>query len=109
MPNRPAAPLVIDETEREALLALVRARTTEQRTAMRARVVLAAADGKANERIAEDLGVQRIWAEAGLRPHRVETFKFSRDPELEAKVRDVVGLYLAPPGRAVVLSLDEKT
>jgi transposase len=180
MPSRPAAPLPIDDAEREALRALVRARTTEQRTAMRARVVLAAADGVANERIAEDLGVhkmtvllwrgrfarkrlagladaprpgraptygregrdrvialtleppadgtshwsarrmaartgistttvQRIWREAGLKPHRTETFKFSADPDLEAKVRDVVGLYLAPPERAVVLSLDEKT
>ena len=180
MPNRPAAPLVIDDSESEALRALVRARTTEQRTAMRARVVLAAADGMANDRIAEDLGVhkmtvllwrgrfararlagladaprpgraptygreerdrvialtlepppdgtthwsarrmaartgistttvQRIWREAGLRPHRTETFKFSADPDLEAKVRDVVGLYLVPPERAVVLSLDEKT
>ena len=53
--------------------------------------------------------VQRIWAEAGLKPHRVETFKFSTDPELVAKVRDVVGLYLAPPERAIVLSVDEKT
>ena len=38
--------------------------------------------------------IQRIWAEAGLKPHRTETFKFSTDPELVAKVRDVVGLYL---------------
>jgi transposase len=53
--------------------------------------------------------VQRIWAEAGLKPHRTETFKFSTDPELVAKVRDVVGLYLAPPERAIVLSVDEKT
>jgi transposase len=53
--------------------------------------------------------VQRIWAEAGLQPHRIETFKFSTDPELEAKIRDVVGLYLAPPERAIVLSIDEKT
>ena len=53
--------------------------------------------------------IQRIWAEAGLKPHRVETFKFSTDPDLVAKVRDVVGLYLAPPERAIVLSVDEKT
>ena len=53
--------------------------------------------------------MQRIWAEAALKPHRVETFKWSTDPALEAKVRDVVGLYLAPPERAIVLSLDEKT
>jgi Homeodomain-like domain len=53
--------------------------------------------------------VQRTWAEASLRPHRVETFKFSTDADLVAKVRDVVGLYLAPPERAIVLSVDEKT
>jgi len=53
--------------------------------------------------------IQRIWAEANLKPHRTETFKFSTDPELVAKVRDVVGLYLAPPKRAIVLSVDEKT
>jgi hypothetical protein len=53
--------------------------------------------------------VQQIWAEAGLRPHRVETFKFSTDPELVAKVHDVVGLSLDPPERAIVLSVDEKT
>jgi transposase len=172
--------LVIDETERRVLQALARAGTTEQRTAMRARVVLAAAEGVANERIAADLGVHkmtvllwrgrferdrlaglhdaprpgrepvygraardrvialtlepppdgvthwstrrlarkvgmsettvwRIWRSAGLKPHRVETFKFSTDPALEGKVRDVVGLYLAPLERAIVLSVDEKT
>jgi len=53
--------------------------------------------------------VQRIWREANLKPHRTETFKFSTDPDLVAKVRDVVGLYLAPPERAIVLSVDEKT
>ena len=53
--------------------------------------------------------IQRIWAEANLKPHRIETFKFSTDPDLVAKVRDVVGLYLAPPERAIVLSVDEKT
>jgi len=53
--------------------------------------------------------VWRIWQSAGLKPHRLETFKFSTDPELEAKIHDVVGLYLHPPERAIVLSLDEKT
>jgi hypothetical protein len=53
--------------------------------------------------------IQRIWAEANLRPHRVETFRWNTDPDLVAKVRDVVGLYLAPPERAIVLSIDEKT
>jgi len=180
MPNHPAPALAVDEAEHEALRALVRAGTTEQRTAMRARVILAAADGIANERIAAELGVhkmtvllwrgrftrdrlaglddaprpgraptygreerdrvialtlepppdgtthwsarrmaartgistttiQRIWAAASLKPHRTETFKFSTDPALEAKIRDVVGLYLDPPEGAIVLSVDEKT
>ena len=53
--------------------------------------------------------VHRIWRELGYKPHRTETFKFSTDPALEAKVRDVVGLYLDPPAGAIVLSVDEKT
>ncbi len=180
MPYPPAAPLVISEPEAEALRALIRAGTTEQRTATRARVILRAAAGTGNGAIADELSIspttvllwrrrfgrdrlarlgdaprsgrplvydrevrdriiaetlspppegtthwsarrlaertgisittiQRIWTEAGLKPHRTETFKFSTDPDLEAKIRDVVGLYLAPPERAIVLSLDEKT
>ena len=180
MPNHPAPPLAISESERASLQALIRAGTTEQRLVMRARIVLAAATGTANERIAAQLRVhrmtvllwrgrfererlagladaprpgpeptydraardrviaftleappfgtthwssramaartsisvttvQRIWREANLKPHRTETFKFSTDPDLVAKVRDVVGLYLAPPERAIVLSVDEKT
>src|SRR6266516_61566 len=53
--------------------------------------------------------VARIWRKWGLQPWRRETFKFSTDPQLEAKVRDVVGLYLNPPQKAVVLSIDEKS
>jgi len=53
--------------------------------------------------------VARTWREWKLQPWRVETFKFSTDPELDAKVRDVVGLYLNPPENAVVLSIDEKS
>ncbi len=53
--------------------------------------------------------VARIWRKWGLQPWRVETFKFSTDPELDAKIRDVVGLYLAPPENAVVLCVDEKS
>lgn len=51
--------------------------------------------------------IQRIWRAFGLRPHRTETFKRSTDPLFIEKVRDVVGLYLAPPERAVVLCVDE--
>jgi transposase len=53
--------------------------------------------------------VHRVWRERGLQPHRTETFKWSTDPALEAKIRDVVGLYLDPPDGAIVLSVDEKT
>jgi transposase len=53
--------------------------------------------------------VQRIWRAFGLRPHRIETFKLSTDPDFVAKVRDVVGLYMAPPDRAIVLCVDEKS
>jgi len=53
--------------------------------------------------------VARIWREWKLQPWRRETFKFSTDPELDAKVRDVVGLYLNPPDKAVVVCVDEKT
>lgn len=53
--------------------------------------------------------VHRIWKAHALQPHRVETFKFTTDPNAEAKIRDIVGLYLNPPTNAVVVSLDEKT
>lgn len=53
--------------------------------------------------------VHRIWRAHALQPHRVTTFKFTTDPDAEAKIHDVVGLYLNPPTNAVVLSLDEKT
>jgi transposase len=52
--------------------------------------------------------VQRVWRAFGLKPHRVESFKLSSDPEFVEKVRDIVGLYLAPPDRALVLCVDEK-
>jgi transposase len=53
--------------------------------------------------------VQRIWRAFGLQPHRIETFKLSTDPDFVAKVRDVVGLYVSPPERAIVLCVDEKS
>jgi transposase len=53
--------------------------------------------------------VHRIWRAFGLQPHRQETWKLSKDPQFIAKVRDVVGLYLNPPERAVVLCVDEKS
>jgi transposase len=53
--------------------------------------------------------VSRIWRAFGLQPHRQETWKLSKDPQFIDKVRDVVGLYLDPPERAVVLCVDEKS
>jgi transposase len=53
--------------------------------------------------------VARIWQAHGLQPHRVKTFKLSRDPHFAEKLRDVVGLYLHPPAKALVLSVDEKS
>lgn len=53
--------------------------------------------------------VGRIWAEAGLKPHLTRGFKVSNDPLFEEKVTDIVGLYLDPPDRAVVLCVDEKS
>lgn len=53
--------------------------------------------------------VQRIWSARGLKPHLVETFKLSNDPQFETKLIDVVGLYLNPPEQAIVLCMDEKS
>ena len=53
--------------------------------------------------------VHRIWRAFGLQPHRQDTWKLSKDPQFVDKVRDVVGLYLDPPERAVVLCVDEKS
>jgi transposase len=66
------------------------------------------------ERLAQKVGVghstvHRIWQAYDLKPHRVETFKFSQDPQLREKVIDIVGLYLNPPEQALVLGVDEKS
>jgi transposase len=53
--------------------------------------------------------VAKLWRENGLKPHRTGTFKVSKDPAFAEKVTDIVGLYLFPPGGAVVLSMDEKS
>src|SRR5262245_44174841 len=53
--------------------------------------------------------IHRVWRKHKLQPHRVESFKFSTDPEFVAKLRDVTGLYLNPPDKAILLSVDEKS
>jgi len=99
---RPGRPPTFAREERDRVIALTLEPPSDGTTHWSAR------------RLGERLGmsettVWRIWQSVGLKPHRTETFKFSTDPELEAKVRDVVGLYLSPPERAIVLSVDEKT
>jgi len=173
-------PVVLSTVEREALESLVRRRSTAQALALRARIVLACADGYSNSEVARLVGasrptvitwrsrfltdrvdglfdeprpgrprtvsdaqvervivetleakprnathwssrqmatatglsqstVSRIWRTFGLQPWRSETFKLSTDPLFVDKVRDVVGLYLDPPERALVLCVDEKS
>jgi len=53
--------------------------------------------------------ISRIWQTFGLQSHRIDTFKLSADPQFVEKVRDIVGLYLCPPDRAIILSMDEKS
>ena len=53
--------------------------------------------------------VHRVWTAFGLQPHRQTGFKLSNDPFFVEKVRDIVGLYLNPPGKALVLCVDEKS
>jgi transposase len=65
--------------------------------------LLAAELGVSNVKVAD------VWREYGLQPWRRQTFRFSTDPQLEAKLRDVVGLYLNPPENAVVVCVDEKS
>lgn len=179
--NKAAAPLTLTDHQRRTLEAWARARTTPQGIVLRAKIVLAAADGTANQRIAKELGttrstvllwrgrlpeggtaaltriapgrgrrprytaervaqiveattqtrpegathwstrtmakaqgvskatIQRIWYAQGLQPHRTKRFKLSRDPRFTEKLTDVVGLYLNPPDKAIVVCVDEKT
>src|SRR3990172_1047511 len=98
---RPGRPKVVDETE-------ILARTL-QPPPKRLGVTHWSTRLLAAELGCGDATVARCWRRFGLKPWRRETFKFSTDPELEAKVRDVVGLYLNPPEKAIVLCVDEKS
>jgi len=180
MVGRHLGPFRLDEAERAELQSLASRRSTAQALALRARIVLACAEGEQSKVVAARLAVdpdtvgkwrrrfaehrleglrdeprsgtprtvedarieavivrtletvppdathwssrsmarasglsvstvQRIWRAFGLQPHRLETFKLSTDPDFVAKVRDVVGLYVAPPQRAIVLCVDEKS
>ena len=174
-------PAILSEQDKATLTAWVNARNSPQKIVLRARILLLAAEGKANQRIAQELGtsrptvilwrerfssggpsallddepgrgrkptiaaakvkeiveatlhatpanathwsvrtmaaaqavspatVQRIWDAHGLQPHRTESFKLSRDKQFVEKLADVVGLYLNPPEKALVLCFDEKS
>lgn len=180
MPNK-AQPLAMSSEQRQTLESWVRAKTTPQRTVLRARICLLASDGVSNSANAKRLAtsrptvllwrsrfaeqgpdgllrdaprgpgpnatspekvkaiveatlhttppdathwstrtmgraqgvhhstVARIWKAHGLQPHRVKTFKLSKDPRFVEKLTDVVGLYLNPPEKALVLCVDEKS
>jgi transposase len=178
--GRPKAPLILTDEERETLVRWSRRPKSAQALALRARIVLACAEGKSNKAVAEELRVWpqtvtkwrgrfvrqrlegladeprpgaprtitdeqveavvvatleglptdathwsralmakrsglskstvgRIWRAFGLKPHLTDSFKLSTDPQFIEKVRDVVGLYLDPPERALVLCVDEKS
>ena len=178
--GRPVAEVVLTDEERETLLRWARRAKSSQALALRSRIVLGCAEGKANKLVAAELGVWpqtvgtwrrrfvesrldglvdeprpgaprtitdeqieqvvvatlertpadathwsrasmaaesglsrstvgRIWKTFGLKPHLSDTFKLSTDPQFIDKVRDVVGLYLDPPEKALVLCVDEKS
>ena len=67
------------------------------------------ARGLAQQLKVSHMTIHRVWKKHGLQPHRVETFKFSTDPEFDRKMADIVGLYLNPPEKALVLCVDEKS
>jgi transposase len=179
--GRPKAPLVLSDAERQTLQQWARRAKTAQALALRAKIVLACAEGTNNQDVAASLGVwpqtvskwrarfvkdrleglsdeprpgaarkitdeqveavivktleeapsrqdghwstrsmakatgmsqtaiSRIWRAFGLKPHLVDTWKLSTDPQFIDKVRDVVGLYMDPPDKAMVLAVDEKS
>jgi transposase len=99
---RPGAPRTIADAEVERVVTLTLESTPRDATHWSTRA-MAARCGLSQSTIG------RIWRAFGLQPHRAETFKLSRDPLFIDKVRDIVGLYLDPPDRALVLSVDEKS
>ena len=99
---RPGAPRTITDTDVERVIVATLEQTPRDATHWSTRS-MAAATGMSQS------AVSRIWRAFGLKPHQVESFKLSPDPQFIDKVRDVVGLYLNPPDAAVVLCVDEKT
>jgi transposase len=99
---RPGKPRTISDAQVEEVIVKTLESTPKDATHWSTRSM-------ANEVGLSQTAVSRIWRAFGLQPHRQETWKLSKDPQFVAKVRDVVGLYLDPPERAVVLCVDEKS
>src|SRR6266516_252458 len=113
--GRPKKQLTVGDDDRKVLEALARRGTTGQALAQRARIILACAEGISNKEAAARCGgwpqtvVSRVWRASGLKPHLTDSWKLSTAPFFIEKVRDVVGLYLNPPEKAMVLCVDEKS
>jgi transposase len=99
---RPGGPRSVSDEQVEAVIVATLERTPKDATHW-SRASMAAESGLSRSTIG------RIWKAFSLKPHLVDTFKLSNDPQFIAKVRDVVGLYLDPPERALVLCVDEKS
>ncbi len=99
---RPGAPRTITDEDVERVITLTLESTPEDATHWSTRS-MARASGLSQS------AISRIWRAFALQPHRTETFKLSSDPLFIEKVRDIVGLYLNPPDRALVLCVDEKS
>ena len=99
---RPGAPRQISDRDVERVVTMTLESTPRDATHWSTRS-MARATGLSQTAVA------RIWRAFALQPHRTETFKLSKDPLFIEKVRDIVGLYLQPPARALVLSVDEKS
>lgn len=99
---RSGAPRTIDDARVDAVIAKTLESQPRNATHWSTRTM-------ANEMGLSQTAVSRIWRAFGLQPHRQDTFKLSTDPQFVAKTRDIVGLYLDPPTKAIVLCVDEKT
>jgi len=99
---RPGAPRSITDKQVEAVVTQTLESMPENATHWSTRMM-------AKKAGLSQTAVARIWRAFGLQPHRVENFKLSKDPQFVEKVRDIVGLYMNPPERAMVLCVDEKS
>ncbi len=100
--RRPGGPRKITDERIEEVVVATLERTPKDATHW-SRASMAAESGLSKSTVG------RIWKAFGLKPHQVDTFKLSNDPQFIDKVRDIVGLYLDPPERALVLCVDEKS